>query len=332
MERTLIKSEVDLQAEGKQTGYLRVPHSTHRSAYGWLGLPIVSIKNGNGPTILMMAGVHGDEYEGQIALSKLSRELEAEDLHGQLIILPSTNLPAVEAGLRTSPIDDGNLNRCFPGDPMGSPTQMIAHFIEEHIIPLCSHMVDLHSGGNSLFYPPTLLRGEGASEADELELQKLQDAFDLPYAWIFSGGGRNSTGRTAMAGANRKGVVSVMAELGGNGGVDREILKLTERGLRRILQAVGMLPGFQPDKANGTRELTVRGSIYAYDKGVFEPFVDVLESVSTGTVVGAVHFPERPWQPAIEVISPYGGIVLCKRSMGLVDIGDAVFQIADDKC
>jgi predicted deacylase len=58
-----------------------------------------------------MAGNHGDEYEGQVALSKLIRSLEPAEVSGRIIILPSANFPAAMAGMRTSPLDAGNLNR-----------------------------------------------------------------------------------------------------------------------------------------------------------------------------------------------------------------------------
>ena len=67
----------------------------------------------------MQAGNHGDEWEGQIGLGNLIRALEPKDIKGRLVILPSANFPAAMAGQRTSPIDDGNLNRSFPGDRRG---------------------------------------------------------------------------------------------------------------------------------------------------------------------------------------------------------------------
>jgi len=82
MSESLISSEIDFEAKGKHTGFLRLPHSVHRSAYGRILIPIVMINNGNGPTTLLMAGNHGDEYEAQIALSKLCRELQAKDIQG----------------------------------------------------------------------------------------------------------------------------------------------------------------------------------------------------------------------------------------------------------
>ena len=76
--RSPITSEIDFEAEGKQTGFLRLPHSVHRSAYGWIPIPIAQIKNGEGPTLLLISGNHGDEYEGQVALTKLIQKLDPD--------------------------------------------------------------------------------------------------------------------------------------------------------------------------------------------------------------------------------------------------------------
>lgn len=331
MAATSITSEVDFEAYGKHAGYLRVPHSVHRSAYGWIPIPIASISNGAGPTIVMMAGNHGDEYEGQIAISNLARTLNATDITGRVILLPMLNAPAAEAGLRTSPIDEGNLNRSFPGSASGSPTEMIAHYVEEILMPLADYAVDLHSGGSSLFYPPTLLRGQGHSIEETQALNRLQDAFDLPYAWIFTGGGgRGSTARTAMGAANRKGVINVMAELGGGGEVTPDVLHRTERGLRRILHSLGMLPGYVPDASQGTQELNAQGSIYAYGSGIFEPLKSIGDDVAEGEIVGLIHHPDTPLAEPNNITSPYEGMVLCRRAMAQVMRGDAVFQIAAD--
>ena len=331
MTTTLISSDVDFEAPGKQTGFLRLPHSVHRSAYGFIPVPIVMIGNGEGPTVLLLGGVHGDEYEGQIALSKLARDVEVDQVRGRIIIVPMANYPAGEAGLRTSPLDEGNLNRVFPGSAHGTPTEMIAHYIETVLMPMADYMVDLHSGGTSLFYPPTLLRGMGHNQEEAEKLKALQSAFDLPYAWIFTGGGGpTSTARTALGAANRNGVTGIMAELGGGGSVDKDILYLTERGLRRVLDALNMLVGYEPDAMQGTRELIARGSIYADLSGLFEPFKDIADVVKVNEVVGLIHHPETPWRDPDPVHAPYEGIVLCKRALGQVQRGDAVFQIAAD--
>ena len=331
MPESLITSEVDFETDGKQSGYLRVPHSVDASAYGWIPLPITVLRNGNGPTLIISAGVHGDEFEGQIATSNLARDLKPEDIRGRIILLPMVNLPAAETGTRLSPLDDGNLNRLYPGNPHGTPSEMIAHFHESVILAMADYAVDLHSGGSSLIYPATLLRGPGHSPEEEAGLQLLTNAFDLPYAWVFtSGGGKSSTARTAMGAANRQGVINVMAELGGAGSVTPHVLEQTERGLHRILNALGMLPGYIRDAAVGTRLLNAKGCIYAYDAGLFEPLISIGQEVCQGDVVALIHHPETPGKAPNECTSPHDGVVLAKRALANTRRGDALFQIAAD--
>jgi predicted deacylase len=127
---------------------------------------------------VLLAGNHGDEYEGQIVVSKLARALEANQIRGRLILLPMLNFPAAQAGLRTSPIDQGNLNRLFPGNPKGTPSEMITHYVEKVVLPLADYSVDLHSGGSSRFYPPTLLRGLDHSAKETAALRVMQEELD----------------------------------------------------------------------------------------------------------------------------------------------------------
>ena len=82
---TRITTTVDFEKNGLQTGFLRLPHSVHESAYGWIPIPVVCIKNGKGPTVLLNSGNHGDEYEGQVTLMKLVRELKPAQIRGRII-------------------------------------------------------------------------------------------------------------------------------------------------------------------------------------------------------------------------------------------------------
>src|SRR3546814_16101788 len=95
-------THIDFNLDGKQAGHLNVPHSVDLSAYAMIQIPIVCIRNGEGPTALLTAGNHGDEYEGPIALRNLARMLAPEDLQGRVIIVPSLTYPAVETIGRAS--------------------------------------------------------------------------------------------------------------------------------------------------------------------------------------------------------------------------------------
>src|SRR5262249_6397038 len=78
------------------------------------------------PLVMIAAGVHGDEYEGPVAVAELARRLRAETMQGSVVAVPVTNPMAWRAAQRTSPDDGLNLARTFPGSPSGSPTERLA--------------------------------------------------------------------------------------------------------------------------------------------------------------------------------------------------------------
>jgi N-alpha-acetyl-L-2,4-diaminobutyrate deacetylase len=142
--------ELDFDKPGKQLGYLRLPQSRDGGAWSVIEIPIGVVNGGKGPAVLFTGGVHGDEYEGQIAISRLARHLDPASVNGKIIMLPAVDLPAALAGRRMCPIDGRDFNRCMPGDARGSFCQMLAHFIESTIMPQVEVSVDVHSAGNSM--------------------------------------------------------------------------------------------------------------------------------------------------------------------------------------
>src|ERR1044072_7479558 len=127
--RTQVVCDLDLDRPGKRHGYFRVPYSHNDSAWANILIPITVVTGGRGPTVLAFGGTHGDEFEGPVALMKLARSLDPDSMQGRVILVPALNLPAVRAGTRLSPIDSVNLNRAFPGEYLGDPTNLIAHFV-----------------------------------------------------------------------------------------------------------------------------------------------------------------------------------------------------------
>jgi predicted deacylase len=327
--RTRIISEVDFDRNGKQHGFLRLFHSTHASAYGFIPIPIVVIRNGSGPTAFFMSGNHGDEYEGQVALCNLAKWLTPEKIRGRVILLPAANFPAAMAGRRVSPIDDANLNRVFPGDPDGTVTQQIAWYIEHELIPRADILCDLHSGGSSLMYVPSALIKQSSDPARrEAQLAALR-AFGAPDAYMTEAGPGGDA--TAAGGAERKGVLALGTELGGSGTVTAAALRIAERGVRNLLVHVGILPSserIEPEKP--TRLFNVGGQdyyTYAPEHGVFEPIVELGDTVRAGQTGGRLHFPETPWAQPVEVTFQRDGVVLCKRIPGRTARGDCLFHL-----
>src|SRR5438876_969093 len=327
--KSRLAPDIDLDRDGKHTGFLRLPHSVHRSAYGWIPIPIAAIGNGDGPRILLMAGNHGDEYEGQVALGRLIRDLQPDAVHGHITILPSANFPAAMAGSRTSPLDEGNLNRLFPGDPTGGPTAQIAYYLESELLPRVDFVLDLHSGGSSLSYlPSTLGRRPDTPEAVDRALE-LMRAFGAPMGYLTT---VPLDGPTITAAAARVGVRHMSTELAGGGQVTPSALRIAEGGVRRVLKALGVLESAPPAEFE-TRLMQVGGPdyyCYASDGGLFEPLVELGAEVEAGTAAGAIHPHDTPWrEPAIARFAR-SGTVICKRVPGRVERGDCLYHLATD--
>ena len=329
---TRISSEIDFNRDGKQVGFLRLPHSVHRSAYGWIPIPVACIRNGDGPRVLLMAGNHGDEYEGQIALAALLRALDAKDVRGRLIFLTSANFPAAMAGTRTSPIDAGNLNRSFPGDTDGGITAQIAWYIEHVLLPQCDYVFDLHSGGSSLMYLPSGLSRRHADATRMARSLELLQAFGAPVSYVTDA--PQGEDRTLTAAAARQGVMHLGTELGGGGTLSIAALRAAEEGVRRALKLVGALAeSVAVTPAPATRLLQVRGSdyfVYAPDAGLFEPLVELGDEVSAGQKAGLIHFHDTPWREPGVAIFQRAGTVLCKRMPCRTERGDCLFHLGTE--
>ena len=278
-----------------------------------------------------MAGNHGDEYEGQVILSMLIREIDPAALSGCLIVLPMANFPAAQAGLRTSPVDGGNLNRSFPGSSRGTPTEQIAYYIESVLLDQADYLFDLHSGGSSLVYLPSMLMPWEEGDPRNDERRALLEAFALPHALFL---GRDVEGYYSSAAAHRQGALSLTTEIGGGGCVDPVLLAAAERGLMRALKAIGLYLGETQEEEDPTQTLflEVRPEYYVYagDAGVFAPLADLGDTVSEGQSAGLIHHPETPGREPDRVTFGASGLVLCKRLPARVERGDCLFHLAAD--
>jgi predicted deacylase len=332
--RSRLSAEVDFARDGKQTGFIRLFHSTHASAYGFIPIPIVVIRNGAGPTALITAGNHGDEYEGQVAISNLVKSLEPEQIHGRVILLPMANFPAALAGRRTSPIDDLNLNRAFPGNPDGSVTQQIAYYISTELIPLADVVFDVHSGGSSLLYLPSVSMKASPDKAFEQRALAALQALSAPLAYLPRGGQGTGQDDTLGGEAVRQGIVALGSELGGAGTVTPTGLRIAERALRNLLVHLGILPEAARMPSDGPTRLTYVGGadyfVYASENGVWEPCAELGDMVKAGQLGARIHTPETPWAAPAEVRFGHDGMVLVKRIPGRTVRGDCLFHLSTD--
>ncbi len=327
-----IRCDIDFGRDGIQVSYLAVPSSTNESAYGTVTVPIAVLKHGTGPTALFTGGVHGDEYEGPVALMNLIRELDPGRLQGRLIIIPSLNLPAALTGERCSPVDGLNMNRVFPGERDGTITPMIAHFVCEALLPMADIQVDMHSGGKTLEYLPSInMRVPQDAQRAQKTFGALR-AFGAPLGLI----DRNldDTGILNTV-SERRGILNLDTELGGAGRVDRDTVRVAKTGIENLLKFFQMLDGDavtpQQEGRAATRLAEVSDLacyVMAPDAGLYEPFIELGEAVQEGDALGQVHYVDdlnrAPWTVSATRV----GFLACKRPPGRVQRGDNIAIIA----
>ncbi len=309
-----VRATVDFEKLGKQTGFIQVPLSVHDDAWGVIPIPIAVISNGRGPTVILEGGNHGDEYEGPIALGELIRALDPGAVSGRLIFIPAINLPAVVAACRTSPLDDLNFNRTFPGNPLGSPTQQIVSYVNDVLFPMADAFLDLHSGGSSLAIIPSAIIEPVADREQHARNRSAVRAFGAPMAVAIDNRGET---RTATASAARAGLTVVGTEMAGSGTVSIDVLALCRRGVRNVLAHLGALP---PERADLPRTPSPvyylpgpNAYVLATDEGVFEPFHANGTKVRAGQPAGRIHFLADPSRPPVELTYQADGILYGRR-------------------
>ena len=326
-----VTTDIDFERDGIQTGCLQVPYSHDRDAYGFVPVPLMVAKNGAGPTVLLTGANHGDEYEGSVAIMHLMRELKIDQLQGRLILVPALNFPAYLNGTRTSPLDKGNLNRLFPGDPNGTPTQMIAHYIESELMPKADYILDFHAGGVTMDYLPMLFVNRPLDATAAAKTEHLIAAFGAPRLMYLD----NLESELMIGSAARKnGTFFATGEFGGKGTVGLEGLAMVERGIKGLLHALGVVPALAPlAPAAPTRRYSFRREhyIFAPVPGIFEPAYRLGDEVAAGSLAGLIHDPYRPWNAPERVYFRRGGLAVMLRTLARVEGGTCLGHLAEEE-
>ncbi len=328
--RSPVVATVDYERDGVQHGVLQVPYSWDRDAYGHIPIPIMVARNGDGPTVLLTGANHGDEYEGPIALMRLMRRLRIERLRGRLIVIPALNFPAYLNGTRTSPLDRGNLNRLFPGDPAGGPTSVIAHYVESELMPRCDYLLDLHAAGSTANYLPMLFLKRPATPEQHQKTEWAIQAFGAPRVMFME-----SLENEQMIGsvARKHDVFFMTGEFGGAGMVSLDGVGIVERGIAGLLDALGMLEAEQPLPRGISKRYVFKREhfIFAPVPGIFEPAFRLGDEVAPGQLAGYVHDPHRPWAEPAEVRFEGGGLAVNIRTSALVQAGNCLGHLAQEE-
>lgn len=249
-----------------------------------LPLPLQVVRGKkDGPVLWVNAAIHGDELEGTAALWDVFRQIDVETLAGTLVSVMVTNVSAFYALRRTSPVDDLDVNRVFPGDKSKSYTWQLAYHYKKLVEAHATHYVDLHGGGNTHDVVYYTIHRDGAGSAIKTSREMTWAAgSDIIWhsadKWLDSG---------LFSLLTAQGIPSVIVEVGGEGRLKRKNVDDNIRSILNIMRYLGMIPG----KAAVRKPRVPVGSadfFFSSAGGIWTSDLKVGAMLNAGDLVGAV--------------------------------------------
>ncbi|RSK48539.1 succinylglutamate desuccinylase/aspartoacylase family protein [Hymenobacter rigui] len=267
-----------------------------------------------GPTVLLMAGMHGDEVNGIEIIRRMIRRDMLRPLRGTIIAIPILNIYGFLNFSREVP-DGKDVNRSFPGNPRGSLASRVAHRFMREIMPLIDYGIDFHTGGAARANIPQIR----CLLHQDAETDELADAFGAPFT-LHAGLRPGSLRETAMQEGRR----IIVYETGESLRLDEEGIDLGIAGTLRVLHHLDMLP----ETALPARPTVVcmRSTwLRAKYAGLFRSLVKLGQYIEKGQVFGSVADPYG--ENSVRLESPVAGYIIGLNHMPVVNQGDALVHV-----
>src|SRR5690554_4106133 len=278
---------------------------------------IISRSIHEGPTVLLTAGLHGDELTGIEIVRQVVRRRIHLPQTGTIICIPVINIFGFVNQSRQFP-DGRDLNRVFPGTPNGSLAGRFAFHLMNDIVPHVDYVVDFHAGGMSRFNASQIRIAPGNPE-----LENLARAFQPPfilYSDNIDGSFRKS--------CDEIGVKYLLFEGGKSIDINRDIVEDGVAGIMRLLDNLNMLnKDFSVDDIR-TEPIFITESIWvrAPYSGLFHSQTKYGDYVTEGEVLATISDPYGEVEE--QVLAPNSGYIINENQAPIVFQGGAVYHIS----
>ena len=279
-------------------------------------LPVLVTRGATpGPTVCLIAGIHGDELNGIEIVRKVVEGLTPRRISGMVLAVPIANLHGFRRSSRYLP-DRRDLNRFFPGTPTGSAASRIAWTLWDGVIRHCNSVLDLHTGSFHRTNLPQV-------RTDASDPRSLSLATGFGGALIINDAGQEGTLRRA---ARRAGIASITYEAGEPLRFQEAEIARGVEGVRNVLAALGMSDdaplAFAPRVYQRTRWVRVD------DGGIFFTRRRLGEQVQAGDLLGTVTDPVSNERKRVE--APARGRIIGMAVPQVVIPGFAAFHLGID--
>ena len=270
-----------------------------------------------GPTVIITAGIHGDEVNGVEIVRQLIAKGINKPQKGTIICIPVINVFGFIHMDREFP-DGRDLNRVFPGSRSGSLASRVAHKLIAEIVPHADLILDFHSGGADRFNSAQIRIIKG-----DTKLNKLATIFGAPivlYSKNMSKSFRNA--------CYKLGKPVLLFEGGKSFHIDSNITNTGVNGTKRILNHLGMLSIKYKASTPKKKCLFISESkwIRASHSGMFRASININNKVKKGDVIGHITDPYGKFHHFVK--APNDGYVFNVNESPIIYQGDALFHIS----
>lgn len=286
-----------------------------------LRIPVnVIAGKGARPCLVAVAGIHGDEVDGVMALMDLWDEVEPDQISGRLVTVPVANPTAFAVGQRCSPLDNLDLNRIFPGDPAGQPSEQLAHRLYTSVVLTADFVFSMHgwhSAGKVLPYV------EFSHHYSEISVRSYRAAVASGFEII-----RISSWAPGLMTrvANEAGIPGIEAEIGGLGTTQPENRTRYKGHVIALMQHLGMLEGDAP--ANRNPRVVEHFDVFSPIGGLLRIRVELGTEVGKGHVLATVH--DLHGTPTHKIEAPDKGLIAALQTSVAVRPGAHLFRMFRD--
>mgnify|MGYP000942054183 CR=1 FL=1 len=272
----------------------------------------------DGPTIVLMAGMHGDEINGIEVIRRIIRRKLDKPTKGTIISIPIFNIFGFLNLKRELP-DGRDLNRSFPGSLNGSLASQFAFQFMKEIAPIADIIIDFHTGAAQ--------RNNFAQircDFDDARSVELAKIFNPPIILD-----SDLIPKTIREATQKVGVKYLLFEGGKANSIEDSIVEEGINGVKLILNYFGMR-SFKIDISAGRSPLFLVESkwLRAPNSGLFFAYVKNGSKVTKGELLGITMDPFGKIERKIK--APKDGVVLCVNEAPTVYKGDAIFHIGEE--
>lgn len=289
----------------------------HTSTPIQIPIHIERAKN-DGPTVVLMAGMHGDEINGIEIIRRIIRKKFNEPANGTIICIPIFNIFGFLNLKRELP-DGRDLNRSFPGSSTGSLASQFAFQFMKEITPIADLIIDFHTGSAQ--------RNNVAQircDFDDKASVELAKIFNPPI--ILDSNLISKTIREAIQKAGKK---YLLFEGGKANSIEEGIVEEGINGIKLILNHFDMR-SFKINIAEGRHPKFLVDSkwLRSPNSGLFLPQVKNGSTVKKGDILGIIMDPFGKIERKIKC--PRDGVILCLNEAPTVYKGDAIFHLGEE--